>query len=350
MQPKHFANNLIAPCSCDWVQARLFGYLDGELPLSERERFQTHTEACLACTREVHNARRADLALHQAISAVPAAGDLRSGFYSKLAQSEAKPRMSRRWGWALAAPAFAACAIAVVMMRPTATVSNSTRNDDSLSVKNSTAVLPFSSEEKAVAASIVSENVPPPTVAKSAPPRAESLSLAKATMPIRLTKQEIRRASKSAIVRAEVPTKAFYYASPSAAALDADDSSLDARNRLVESYDRLSLETRSLGVQPLLQLELSSEGLTKLRGEVPQGLAANMATGYKEQTQNVMRVTSLELAEADEESYIEVDDDTRNFSFSTRLASSQENGEEEIEPLISTGDDSEENSDSSNSE
>ena len=343
MQPKHFANNLIAPCSCDWVQARLFGYLDGELPLSERERFQTHTEACPACTREVHNARRADLALHQAISAVPAAGDLRSGFYSKLAQSEAKPRMSRRWGWALAAPAFAACAIAVVMMRPTATVSNSTRNDDSLSVKNSTAVLPFSSEEKDVAASIVSENVPPPTVAKSAPPRAESLSLAKATMPIRLTKQEIRRASKSAIVRAEVPTKAFYYASPSAAALD-------ARNRLVESNDRLSIETRSLGVQPFLRLELSSEGLPKLREEVPRGLAANMATGYKEQTQNVMRVTSLELAEADEESYIEVDDDTRNFSFSTRLASSQENGEEEIEPLISTGDDSEENSDSSNSE
>lgn len=357
MQPKRFANTSIAPCSCDWVQDRLFGYLDGELPLPERERFQAHTEACPACTREVQNARRAELALRQAISAIPAAGDLRAGFYSKLAQSETKPRVSRRWNWALVAPAFAACAIAVVMLRPTATVPNSGEYNEPLSVRNSTAALPFTSEKKDIAASIVNESVvndaaPPPTVAKSALPRGESLRLEQVTLPIRLTKQEIRRASKSAIVRADVPTRASYYAAPSVFARDADAEglSLDSRNRFAESDDRLSSKTRSLGIAPVFRSKLSSEGPTKLREEVHRGLAAETATGYNEQPQNVMRVASIEQTETDGESYLEVDDDTRNFSFSTRLASSQANGEEGIELSVSGDDVPEESTDGTDSE
>ncbi|GEM_PF-3297015 len=346
MRSKHFTNETNTPCSCDWVQERLCGYLDGELPLSERERFQVHTETCSACAREVQNARRADLALHQAISTVPAAGDLRSGFYAKLAQSEAKPRASRRWGWVVAAPAFAACAIAVVLMRPTTPVSNPA---ESLPVKNSIAVLPPSSEKKDAAASVISDSVinddaPPPIVAESALLRAERLNLANVTLSIHLTKRELRRASKSAIVRVNAPIKALSSANFSREERRANTSRFGMRRGFASSEERLSPETKSFADLSLLR----SESAAKLN-EVAGVIAAEIAAEYNEPSQNVMRVASLEQTETDGESYLEVDDDTRNFSFSTRLVSSQENGEEEIELSVS-GDDPAENPDSTDSE
>jgi len=94
------------------VQAHLFAYLDGELNPTERQTAQTHLDACALCRADLNQCRQSEHALANALQAVPAAGDLRTGFYARLAAENARPRFN---GWRVAVPALAACLLALVV-------------------------------------------------------------------------------------------------------------------------------------------------------------------------------------------------------------------------------------------
>src|ERR1051326_3005986 len=100
---------------CGWVQARLFAYLDGELNPSEQQKAQVHLEECAACRAELQQCRQAEMALTTALESVPPAGDLRDGFYARLAASQ--PSRPSFGGWRLAAPALAFGLLALVVWR-----------------------------------------------------------------------------------------------------------------------------------------------------------------------------------------------------------------------------------------
>lgn len=100
------------PVACAWVQDRLFAYLDGDLAPGEMPAVRAHLDACRACRREIAIARQTEQALTSASATLPQAGDLRAGFYARLAASETTRR--RRPDWRLAAPAFAALLLAAL--------------------------------------------------------------------------------------------------------------------------------------------------------------------------------------------------------------------------------------------
>src|SRR5581483_637885 len=108
----------LTPPRCAAVQARLFDYLDGELPAVEQEPIRAHLEVCAACRREAALCRQAERALESARNAVPSPGDLRADFYARLAASE-QTAARRAWlSWKVAVPALAACALAALLIRP----------------------------------------------------------------------------------------------------------------------------------------------------------------------------------------------------------------------------------------
>lgn len=101
---------------CSRIQSQLFAYLDGELDAVEQATVDRHLLTCEACRREWEQCKRAGSALASALIAVPAPGDLRPGFYAKLAQSkQPRPLLA---GWRVAVPALAAAALLFVVARP----------------------------------------------------------------------------------------------------------------------------------------------------------------------------------------------------------------------------------------
>lgn len=110
--------NIRASRLCAWTQERLFAYVDGDLQRAEREAVQQHLDACPNCQMELMQARRSEEALVSAPLTLPAPGDLRAGFYAKLAAAEAA-RAPRRFGgqWKAALSACAVTLLAVVVWR-----------------------------------------------------------------------------------------------------------------------------------------------------------------------------------------------------------------------------------------
>jgi hypothetical protein len=122
MQPEPHAepNRKLTPLppQCTSVQARLFDYLDGDLPLAEIEVIRAHLDACAVCGREEALSRHSEQALTSALSAVPPAGDLRAGFYARLAASNQAASAWPRWaGWCVAVPSLAAVLLAAFFVR-----------------------------------------------------------------------------------------------------------------------------------------------------------------------------------------------------------------------------------------
>lgn len=101
---------------CGWVQARLFDYMDRELDATEQRKMQAHLENCSFCQAELRQSRQSEMALANALAAVPSPGDLSAGFYARLAASQA-PRRPVFAGWRLAVPALAVCLLGLVLWR-----------------------------------------------------------------------------------------------------------------------------------------------------------------------------------------------------------------------------------------
>jgi hypothetical protein len=104
---------------CAWTQERLFAYGDSDLNAAEREIVQLHLDTCVACREELAQRRRSDQVLASARFDIPPAGDLRAGFYAKLAAANASPP-PRRFGvqWRVALSACAVAGLALVFLRP----------------------------------------------------------------------------------------------------------------------------------------------------------------------------------------------------------------------------------------
>ena len=76
---------------------------------------QAHLDGCESCRREMTLCRSAEGALLSASAQIPSAGDLRTGFYGRLATQQRRPR---RYGRPLALSALAAGVVALALVRP----------------------------------------------------------------------------------------------------------------------------------------------------------------------------------------------------------------------------------------
>ncbi len=101
--------------TCADVRAREWDFAEGSLPTPERTDVQAHLDGCESCRRELTLCRSAEGALLTASTQIPPAGDLRAGFYGRLA---AEHRQPRRYGRPLALSAVAVCGLALILVRP----------------------------------------------------------------------------------------------------------------------------------------------------------------------------------------------------------------------------------------
>ena len=101
--------------ACTDVRAREWDFVEGALPLDERTAVQTHLNGCEACRSEMTLCRNAEKALVSATAHIPAAGDLRAGFYARLSAEQRQPR---RIGRPVALSALAASLLALALIRP----------------------------------------------------------------------------------------------------------------------------------------------------------------------------------------------------------------------------------------
>jgi len=105
-----------AALTCADVRAREWDFVEGTLPISERVAVQTHLDACESCRKAMTLCRSAEDALLSASAHIPAAGDLRAGFYARLATQQ---RPARRYGRPMVAlSALAAGVLVVALFRP----------------------------------------------------------------------------------------------------------------------------------------------------------------------------------------------------------------------------------------
>ncbi len=101
--------------TCTRVQAGCWAFVDGLLTPSERASVQQHLQTCAACRLEMDRCRSLETALRSAATQIPPAGDLRAGFYSRLAAERTR---SHRTGWLVAVPAFAVGILLLSLARP----------------------------------------------------------------------------------------------------------------------------------------------------------------------------------------------------------------------------------------
>lgn len=336
-------NKSIAPCSCAWVQARLWDYLDGTLETKDRARWQSHADACPPCQAELATARRSERALNQVLSSIPPAGDLRSGFYAKLAASGAAKRPARNWGWTLAVPALAAGLLAVVFLRPTTSpTANSPVNETPPTVAGIAPVKPLADlSDDLLAAKERTPLMAKVTVepAVSAPVKSERLALATAELPKHLSKQDIRRALKTTVAMAEGENLGRHWGFGANLAEDAPAhyffAKADKLSSLRLSHPDTRLKQKSTDLFAEAESAQGKDALTE-RGELKEEQIYGEAGQWSEG--NVQRVALADQTEADSESYLEVEDETRNFRLSTRLASFQDS-DDGIEISVSSDDD-----------
>jgi len=105
-----------AALTCADVRAREWDFVEGTLPISERAAVQTHLDACESCRKAMTLCRSAEAALLSASAHIPAAGDLRAGFYARLA---AQQRPARRYSRPMIAfSTLAAGMLLVALIRP----------------------------------------------------------------------------------------------------------------------------------------------------------------------------------------------------------------------------------------
>ncbi len=98
---------------CRHVQGRMALFLDGELSAREAQDVARHIAGCASCRREQEQWRQAEQSLAGAKRQIPSAGDLRAGFYARLADAPTTRRSQWRINWRLAVPALAACGLAI---------------------------------------------------------------------------------------------------------------------------------------------------------------------------------------------------------------------------------------------
>jgi hypothetical protein len=97
------------------VRAREWDFVEGALSIAERAWVQTHLDGCESCRREMMLCRSAEEMLLSAAMQIPPAGDLRTAFYTRLAEQnqQQSPRHYRRPA-ALSALALGLLALALV--------------------------------------------------------------------------------------------------------------------------------------------------------------------------------------------------------------------------------------------
>lgn len=98
---------------CRHVQGRMALFLDGELSAREAQDVARHIAGCTSCRREQEQWRQAEQSLAGAKRQIPSAGDLRAGFYARLADVPTARHPQSRINWRLAVPALAACGLAI---------------------------------------------------------------------------------------------------------------------------------------------------------------------------------------------------------------------------------------------
>ena len=96
MSSKPYAK-LPSSYECGKFQSRLFEFLDGELNPVEEAKAQQHLAACAECRQEAATGRRCDSALAAASNSIASPGDLRAGFYLKLAETQRRKPVWQNW-------------------------------------------------------------------------------------------------------------------------------------------------------------------------------------------------------------------------------------------------------------
>ena len=97
--------------ACRHIQRQLPLYLDGELSTRQGREVERHLAVCSFCQSEREQWRQSEQALAAARRHIPAPGDLRTGFYARLAAPPASHRLFPRIDWRVAVPALAACGL-----------------------------------------------------------------------------------------------------------------------------------------------------------------------------------------------------------------------------------------------
>ncbi len=148
MQRNHrsSSNSFSAP-DCQAVLAVEWAYVDGSLPSQEHAAVQAHLDNCSACRAEIDHCRSLESVLQTAVKAVPSPGDLRSGFYSRLARDRAS---SRRKLWAAALPAFAIGLLTIGLIRH-GNHGLPASNGPKTTIAGSTAAVPYSTSRTEIA-------------------------------------------------------------------------------------------------------------------------------------------------------------------------------------------------------
>lgn len=149
MRPK--ANDEKPTHYCARLQSRLLAYLDGDLTDQERHSVQAHLDVCAMCQRELKSCQSSEQMLTQAQQMLSPAGDLRAGFYARLAAEDHSNRnkFGSKTKWLLAFPALAACGLVIGLLDGRFRVPASPVTSANLS-GNNVAVTP-SSEKNSIA-------------------------------------------------------------------------------------------------------------------------------------------------------------------------------------------------------
>ena len=100
---------------CAAVRAREWDFVEGLLPTPERVSIQMHLDGCESCRREMTLCRNMEGVLLAASAEIPPVGDLRPDFYNRLAAQQRRPH---RYGRPLALSALAVGVLAVALIRP----------------------------------------------------------------------------------------------------------------------------------------------------------------------------------------------------------------------------------------
>lgn len=98
--------------ACRHIQRQMPLFLDGELSTQQAQHVARHLSLCPLCQRERDQWQQSERALAGARQHLSAPGDLRTGFYARLAAAPASHRSLPRIDWRAAVPALAACGLA----------------------------------------------------------------------------------------------------------------------------------------------------------------------------------------------------------------------------------------------
>jgi hypothetical protein len=118
LRHRHAANRRTGapPPECRRVLANLPAFLDGDLDGATHRAVQAHLDACADCRSAQEWQMQAEKALQSASTQIPPAGDLRPGFYARLAEIEPATRPSLRVALRRNAPSLGWGAAAITLL------------------------------------------------------------------------------------------------------------------------------------------------------------------------------------------------------------------------------------------